>query len=221
MPETIEKIAKPRPVYEIVLDRLRSDIVRNKFRLGEKISENHLSELYGVTKAPIRAAYMRLVGEGLIEIRPQAGTFVFSPDPDELRALCELRVALEVEAARLAMERDQPGLAQDMARILAGMEEALATRSQETYLNLDTDLHLALFTRSNSSMLEQAYHSQVNSRFVALRYRFSALHSHNVASMGDHRQMCDAVAAGDTDRLVELTRAHINNTKTFYSKLDL
>ena len=59
----IGKIQKPKPVSELVLDRLRSDIIEANFELGEKISEAQLSKLYGVTKAPIRSAYIHLTTE--------------------------------------------------------------------------------------------------------------------------------------------------------------
>ena len=87
MTEVIRKIERPKPVTELVIDRLRADIIENRFKLGEKISETQLAELYGVTKAPVRAAYIRLEAEGLLRVRPQSGTFVFRPTADELRAL--------------------------------------------------------------------------------------------------------------------------------------
>lgn len=212
-----EKIIKPKSMSEIVLDRLRSDIIQNRFELGEKISESSLSDLYGVTKAPIRAAYIRLELEGLIEIRPQSGTYVFKLDADELRALCELRLALELEASRLAMQRDQPALAQAFSSTVSKMEEVMATRSLDSYRKLDSQLHLDLLAISQSPLLERTYVRLVDGRFAALRYRFSQHHSHNEASLAEHKEMRDAVLAKDTDLLLELTRRHTENTKLYYS----
>ncbi len=215
-----EKIIKPKSMSEIVLDRLRSDIIQNRFELGEKISESSLSDLYGVTKAPIRAAYIRLELEGLIEIRPQSGTYVFKPDSAELRALCELRVALELEASRLAMQRDQAGLAQVFSSTVSKMEEVIATRSLDPYQKLDSQLHLDVMTIAQSPLLERAYLRQVSGRFAALRYRFSQHHSHNEASLAEHKSMRDAVLENDTDKLLMLTREHTGNTQFYYSNIE-
>ncbi|MFV0476008.1 MAG: GntR family transcriptional regulator [Pikeienuella sp.] len=208
---------RPRPVSELVLERLRQDIIANRFALGEKISEAQLAELYGVTKAPIRSAYIRLEGEGLIEIRPQSGAFVFRPSADELRALCELRTALEVEAISLAMRRDPAGLEADIRRILVGMQEALKVRAREDYHALDTEFHLRIIARANSPLLEQTYASQVNSRFEALRFRFSREEAHNDNSIGEHVGLHQAIAEGDVEKTVALLRAHIAYTERYYS----
>ncbi|MCF1711123.1 GntR family transcriptional regulator [Tabrizicola sp. J26] len=219
MNREIARIEKPRPVSELVLERLRQDIIENRFMLGEKISEGNLSELYGVTKAPIRWAYSRLEGEGLIEIRPQSGTFVFRPTVDELRALCELRSALEVAAVELAFERDRAGLAEDIRRTCVEMREALRTRAQDAYQILDSQFHLSIIGRAKSSLLEQTYISQVNGRFAALRYRFSKEEAHNANSMSEHEALRDAIAAGDRDQTVALLRAHIAYTERYYSRI--
>lgn len=219
MADAADRAERPRPVSELVLDRLRRDIIENRFELGEKISEAQLSDLYGVTKAPIRSAYIRLEGEGLIDIRAQAGTFVFRPTVEEVRALCELRTALEVEAVRLAMSRDPAGLKADFRRILTAMEEALRVQSRDVYQQLDTELHLAILARARSPLLEKTYRTQVNGRFAALRYRFSQDQRHNANSIAEHRLLRDAVVADDLPELIRLMRAHIGNTEGYYAGL--
>lgn len=219
MNRAISKIERPRPVSELVLERLRLDIIENRFSLGEKISEMQLSELYGVTKAPIRSAYIRLEGEGLIEIRPQNGTFVFRPTSPELRALCELRTALEVEAIGLALDRDAEGLAEDIKRILIAMHEALKVRAREVYQGLDTEFHLSIINRANSPLLEQTYISQVNSRFAALRFRFSRDEAHNANSISEHEALRGAIFARDREGAIALLRAHIAYTERYYSAM--
>lgn len=215
------KVRKPKQISEIVLDQLRSDIIQDRFALGEKVSESLLSDMYGVTKAPIRAAYVRLELEGLLEVRPQAGTFVFKPNHKELRAMCELRVALELEACRLAMQRDQPRLTEAFSRIVAEMEEAFSNRSLKRYQELDSELHMAVVSGANSPLLESTYARQIDGRFSALRYRFSQKHSHNEASLSEHRQMNEVVRQGDVESLLRLTRTHVENTAHYYLNLSI
>jgi DNA-binding GntR family transcriptional regulator len=172
-----------------------------------------------VTKAPIRSAYIRLEGEGLIEIRPQSGTFVFRPTVDELRALCELRTALEVEAVGMAMDRDPAGLEADIRRICIEMHEALKTRARAVYQQLDTEFHLCIIGRANSPLLEQTYRSQVNSRFAALRYRFSREAAHNAYSIAEHEALREAITNRNRDQVVALLRAHIAYTERYYSNM--
>lgn len=213
----IEKIQKPKAVSELVLERLRSDIIEARFELGEKISEAQLSEIYGVTKAPVRSAYIHLMTEGLLEVRPQSGTFVFKPSFRELKALLELRTALELEALLLAMQRNLPRLQQNMNSICEKMVTALDAGDQSLYQQLDSAFHTAIMDNAESPLLASTFESRVNGRFSALRYRFSRNTTHNENSIGEHLQMRDLIAAGDIDESRKALRAHIAYTERYYT----
>ena len=104
-PRKPEPIARPAALGELLLKRLRDDIVSGVFALGERLSEEQISRHYGITRAPVRPTLIKLQSEGLLQILPQRGAFVLDPTPEEVRELCELRTALELEAARLALRR--------------------------------------------------------------------------------------------------------------------
>ncbi len=217
--QELNPIERPKQVSEVVLERLRHDIVTGAFELGEKISEGQVATAYGVTKAPVRAAYTRLQGEGLLEIRPQSGTYVFKPTKEDLRALCELRIALELEAVRLSLDRNAQALEDALSKIYSEMESALEESNQMRYQILDTELHLVFFTCSGSPYLEETFRVRVSSAFAALRYRFAKNSAHNAASIGEHRQLLDRVIARDLAGLRKVLRAHIENTESYYELL--
>lgn len=217
--KTIAKIVRPKPVSEIVLERLRADIVNNEFALGEKISEGQLSELYQVTKAPIRSAYIRLEAEGLIEIRAQSGTFVFKPTPQELQALSELRTALELEAISLAMQRSLRVLQRSVSQIYDEMVDCAQRGAIDEYQKLDTRLHLLFVESACSPFLEETFTSKVNSRFAALRTRFSQQPQHVEHSLSEHKGLRDAIEANDVEAGRKLLRQHIGYSEVYYAGL--
>lgn len=211
------KIERPKSVSKLVLDQLRREIVEGSFKLGERLSEAMLAERYSVTKAPIRSAYIRLESEGLVEIRPQSGTYVFKPDHAELRALCELRIALEIEAGRMAFERDLAGTTAAISDIVASMERAQSEGAFETYQKLDTELHIMIVSRAQSPLLAETYRVQVSSRFEALRFRFAQQSSHADASMAEHRALRDAIVENDAPAFLRLLREHVGKTQNYYA----
>ena len=215
----LDKIERPKPVSELVRDQLRADIISGRLELGAKISENHLSELYGVTKAPIRSAFIRLEAEGLLEIRAQVGTFVFSPAEEEVRALCELRTALELEALALAADRNFAELLRETELICGAMRNALTHGELATYQELDTALHLTIVRCANSPMLGEAYASGISGRFAALRTRFGARADHVAASSTEHYEICEAIAAGKIDHAQLMLREHIGHTRDYFARL--
>jgi DNA-binding GntR family transcriptional regulator len=213
------KIERPKQISEIVMDRLRSDIINGTYQLGEKLSENQLAEVYGVTKAPLRVAFRRLRTEGLVDIRAQSGTYVFKPDPAHLTTLCHLRTALELEAVRLALRTAQSDCHNQLGEICSQMVNALEHGQQDKYQKLDTEFHLAPFQAAQSPLLLSTFEAQVSSAFAALRHHFAKVETHNEASITEHLEICDLVGAGDLKSLHDVLRSHIENSRVYYDAI--
>ena len=90
---------------QAVADSLRTRILDGDLAPAERLREVELTEAYGVARHTLRSALQRLAAEGLVTIAPNRGASVASLDPANAVPLFELRTALEVEAARLALER--------------------------------------------------------------------------------------------------------------------
>src|SRR3954471_17973760 len=96
-------------VVDLAADRaylaIRGLIVSLGLRPGAVIDERELMQQLGLGRTPVREALRRLAQERLVEVFPRRGMFVTEVDARDLARLCEVRLALEPEAARLAAER--------------------------------------------------------------------------------------------------------------------
>ena len=84
---------------------IRELIVTLELPPGAVVREPELTERLGIGRTPVREALRRFAQERLVEVYPRRGMFVTKVDVRDLVRLCEVRVALEPEAARLAAER--------------------------------------------------------------------------------------------------------------------
>src|SRR5215207_755012 len=84
---------------------LRKRILDGDLRAGERLRELELAEACGVARHSLRAALRALAAEGLVTIEPNRGATVARLTAEDVDSLFELRTALEIEAARLALER--------------------------------------------------------------------------------------------------------------------
>lgn len=84
---------------------LRERILAGDIPPGTPLREQSLSDEHGLGRHTVRAALRALAAEGIVRIEANRGAWVPRKDAAELLALGELRIALEVEAARLALER--------------------------------------------------------------------------------------------------------------------
>ena len=86
-------------------DSLRKRILAGELKPGTPLREEALSGEYDVARHSLRSALRTLQGEGIVEIEPNRGARVKSLSPEDVRGLSELRLALEIEAARMALRR--------------------------------------------------------------------------------------------------------------------
>ena len=114
----------PKSLAAQVSARLREAIIDGRFALGEMISEEALATSFGVSRTPVREALSQLQSLGLVQVRPQRGSYVFAPTGEDIAALCEFRLVMEPCAARLAWAHDRQGTLSIMKTALADMAAA-------------------------------------------------------------------------------------------------
>src|SRR2546423_11544561 len=88
----------------LIHDQLRQMILSLDLGPGERLTERWLEGQFQSSRTPIRAALMRLEGEGLVQ-RDGRNWVVAAIDLGEIESLAEFREPLEVTAVRLARPR--------------------------------------------------------------------------------------------------------------------
>src|SRR3546814_16513573 len=107
--------------------------------LGEALSENVLAAQLGISKTPVREALLQLKLEGLVDIQPQRGSFVFTMAPEEAAELCQYRVILESAALRDELGNDEAGLVPALEANVRKMAKAVAEDDMPAFSRFDTE----------------------------------------------------------------------------------
>ncbi|MBE2278655.1 MAG: GntR family transcriptional regulator [Rhodobacteraceae bacterium] len=194
---------------------IRDRIVGGGFRAGESLSEITLAQALGISKTPVREALMVLKRQGLVEVHPQRGSFVFDMDADQVRALSDLREVLELAALRRVMDANRDALAMEWARLTADMGAALAAGDTVLYRRLDGVFHQVLIELTGNAYLVEAY-ELIAFRIQALRSRLSVDPGLNASSFADHARLAELAARDAGDQAADLMARHIAATLEFY-----
>ena len=113
---------------DALTESLRRRILDGELKPGTPLREEALSREYDVARHSLRSALRSLQGEGIVQIEPNRGARVKSLAPEDVRGLSELRTALELEAARMALERGKgklpAGVHRALERLVALCERA-------------------------------------------------------------------------------------------------
>lgn len=211
---TLGPIRRQKTLTEQAADAIRARIVGGQFEFGEALSEIALANELGVSKTPVREAFLQLKNEGLVEILPQRGTFVFRMTTEQLRQLSEMREILEVNSLRFAMRDGGEALTRNLNTIIEGMSNAASERDPVAYRGFDADLHGAIIDGSGNSFIQSAYNI-IALRIQAFRNRLSP-GAQNWRSLDGHAEVVTFVRSKDIEGAAESLRNHIRGAFNDY-----
>ena len=89
-----QRAARPKTIPEQMSDALGLAILRGEYRAGERLREQELAELYGVSRGPVRECIRILERHGMIELLPHRGVFVRGIDIGVVADLFNVRASL-------------------------------------------------------------------------------------------------------------------------------
>jgi len=122
---------------------------------GTHLIEKDLAAQFQVSSAPVRDALREIASMGLLELRPNRGAVVLPFNPDSLRGIYHVRMALESEAVRVAMKHITPAEAEALEKASLDL---LAPGPRDTpwslaATNFDEQFHDMIATRAGVARL--------------------------------------------------------------------
>jgi DNA-binding GntR family transcriptional regulator len=144
---------------DALADELRREILDGGLPAGSWLRERELCESFGVARHSLRAALRALAAEGLVKIEPHRGAHVVEITADDVRWLYELRAALELEAAHLALERNDGRLPLPVHKALEALQQACGGDDPpwSTVNEAHAALHTAIVRAARSPRIAAAH----------------------------------------------------------------
>jgi DNA-binding GntR family transcriptional regulator len=199
-----------------VTDGIREAIVDGRFPLGEALSELKLAAAFNVSRTPVREALTTLQAQGLIEIRPQSGSFVFMPSEEDVGELAEFRRVMEVAALRLCFARRREEALGQMRALLDEMQRAHDADDRLGVARADTTFHQAIAQNSANEYVIGAYRL-ISGRVAALRtHNLLAADKVRESALSEHRALVAAFAKGDLERAEDILAEHVLRMRLRY-----
>lgn len=191
--------------YADLLDGIQSGALPAGFVLGEAEQAGRL----GISRTPMREALRRLAADGLVVQQSPRVTVVAGLAAADIRALFEIRRALEETSARLAAVRGDAELFADLAEEFAHVD-LVADEGRDAYYALIARFDAALDAAIANDYIAAALRT-VRTHLVRVRRTARDNPGRLAASAAEHRTIAQALAARDGDLAAHATHVHLHN----------
>lgn len=196
------------PVTVQVHALLRQRILRLQLKPGEALSEKELSVQLGVSRTPVREAFIRLSEEGLVDIFPQRGTLVSPIRMGEIEEAQFLRDILETAIVRrAARDIDEASLAQIEAN-LQRQDVSLQQKDYIEFMELDEEFHRLLCQSVSLPRAWRVIHA-VKGQLDRVRFMGLPQPGHADLMVRQHAAIFNAIRTGNAELAETEMRTHL------------
>lgn len=206
--QPVAKIDHQTPITVQVHAHLRRLILTLQIKPGEALSEKELSLKLGVSRTPVREAFIRLSEERLVDIFPQRGTLVAPIRLAEIEEAQFLREVLETAIVRRAarsIDKTHLKLLEDNLRL---QQRTLLRKDYDALLEIDERFHNLL---CDSVSLPRAWRMihVLKGQIYRVSYLTLPEPGHGEQMVQQHMNILDAVRDGDEERAEQAMHKHL------------
>ncbi len=197
-----------QPLMAMVRDRIEHMILSGELKAGDRLNENALATELNVSRGPIREATRSLAEAGLVTIMRNRGAFVREISLEDVLHVYDVRAGLASVAGRLAALRATPKGVAELQALWDEMEIARLERDSDTYYELNRQYHARIVDMTGNPKLIEFHEATERDVFLFLRRGVTGP-SRIDTSNRQHREMLDAIAAGDEQAAAKAFERHV------------
>ena len=211
-----QQVGRALPTSQRAYDYAKERILEGILAGGELISEGTVAEALGISRTPVREAFLRLEAEGLLHLYPKRGAVVVPVSAKEVEAVLETRELIESFAAGKVASMGASalkGLVQELREQLQEQTKLREAGDGKAFVAADQAFHQLIVSAADNPILLDLY--------AGLRDRqqrmglFAVFHDHDRlrATNHQHVELVDLLERGDVAAYRTALRGHLRGTR--------
>jgi DNA-binding GntR family transcriptional regulator len=189
-----------------VCNVIREAILKGDFKPGERLKQNDLADVMGVSRMPIREAFRKLESEGLIRLEPHKGAIVKSIHVGDIEEIYALRAELE----KMAVYQSVGLLSnEELQRLTYLVDKMECSEDVDDFVGYNIEFHRLLIKRCKWERLNTFISTLWNGLPQQTPH---ILQGQKETSNIEHRGILNAVLNNDKETAANLVSEHITRT---------
>ena len=176
---------------------------------GTLLSEGAVAEAVGISRTPVREAFLALASDGLLELYPKRGALVVPLTTADVNDLFETRALIEAHCLRRALDADGGALAEAASAALDHQRELLGAGDIPGFVEADRAFHRTWMAAGRSAIL-LALFDRLRDRQQRVAARVLAVGPRRAEQLvAEHEHILERIRAGDADGAVGALEEHL------------
>ncbi|MDQ2140220.1 GntR family transcriptional regulator [Alcaligenaceae bacterium B3P038] len=191
---------------------IRDQVLPDPAAQGTFITEEEVAErVGGISRTPVREAFLLLGAEGLLQLVPRHGAFISPVTRQDIEEVLELRAVIEAQAVHRVIAQGTTPL-NAMKEALAHQTRVAGIGSEREFNEWDTEFHLSLVRATGNSLMTKIY-ADLRTRMIRIGVlSLLATRDRQQQVIAEHQRIVDALASGDTEAAMAAVNIHIDRT---------
>lgn len=207
-------VTQVKSLRDRISESIRDSIIEGKLEPGARLAEPEVAQQLGVSRTPLREAFLQLEAEGFLTVNPRKGAIVSELSLKDAEETYQIKVALEALAAKLATKSISEYEIKKLKEFNEKMRK-IANSSKKDYkyfLELNADFHQTI---NDASGNEKLFKHLIVLRNQTLRYNYIylSLLSHLNESVVEHDEIIKALEEKDIVNIEKLILHHGENAR--------
>jgi DNA-binding GntR family transcriptional regulator len=200
-------IPQPRSAARRAYTFVKERLLDGRYASGMLLSENELARRLGISRTPVRQAFVQLEAEDMLELYPRRGALVRPVSSSEADDVLEARLLIETHCAR-RVAADGPRLAEALRDSIVDQESALSGGGIG-FIVADREFHRRIVAANRNDILLHQYDALRDRQQRMLATAISSDRGRIARFIAEHREIADAFERGDADAAATLTDTHL------------
>ena len=200
------------PAYRILKEKILSFHYRQGFQLKEEV----LGKEFNLTRNQVRKAITFLAAEGLVIKYPNRGAFVTTLSKAEVDEIFEVREALEVKAAALAIRRASREELDRISHSIEKRERLMDGDKLRSFFIPGMDFHYEIVKLSKNEILKSTWQG-LHTKLQLIRIQSAMADDRFLKAVKEHKEILSCIYQNRPDEMEHLLLLHIRRAKSIYS----
>jgi DNA-binding GntR family transcriptional regulator len=195
-------------------DFTKQRVLDSTYAGGELLSEGEVADALGLSRTPVREAFLRLESEGLLRLYPKRGALVVPVSAQEVEAVMETRLLVERYALDKLLADGAPPreIPEALTAAIDRQQELAAAGDSEGFVAVDREFHTIFVTTVRNPIIIGLYDSLRDRQRRMIITSLLRDERRTASILVEHRAIAAAIGAGDRERAQEVLEVHLRGT---------